>query len=99
MLLCLTMFISFCGIVYADSLKGDYVACVSEELFDLAIIAGVNKDKRAWDYLMENGCIVPKAGIPISVLDTTWTGKAKVRAYVGDQAIILWTNTENIHRN
>lgn len=93
------MLMSFCGTVYADSLKGGYGACISEDLFDQLTTAGVKQDKRAWDYLMNNGCIVPKAGIPISVLDATWTGTAKVRAYLGDQAIILWTNTENIQRN
>jgi len=88
-----------CPQYYADSLKGGYGACISEELFDQLTTAAVKKDERAWNYLMNNGCLIPKAGIPITILDTTWTGTAKVRAYVGDQAIILWTNTENVQRN
>jgi hypothetical protein len=84
--------------VQAASLKGGYGACVSKDLFDQFISASVEKDERAFQYLLKNGCIVTKAGIEVSVLDTTWTGTAKVRAYVGDSAIILWTNTENIQR-
>lgn len=81
---------------YAESLKGGYGACLTEDLFDQLTSAAVKKDERAWDYLLKNGCIITKAGIPVSVLDTTWTGRVKVRAYVGDQAIVLWTNIENI---
>ena len=81
----------------AASLKGGYWACVSEDLFDQIGMAAVKKDKNAVKYLIKNGCFGPKAGISISILDTSW-GTAKVRAYVGNQAIVLWTNTENINR-
>jgi hypothetical protein len=82
----------------AASLKGGFGACMSEDLFDQLISAAVSKDEQAWSYLLKNGCIITKAGISITVLDTTWTGTAKVRAYVGDQAVVLWTNLENINR-
>jgi len=72
----------------AASLKGGYWACVSEDLFDQIGMAAVKKDKNAVKYLIKNGCFGPKAGIPISVLNTSW-GTAKVRAYVGNQAIVL----------
>ena len=80
------------------TLKGGFAACVSEELFDQLAEAAVSEDKNAWNYLLGNGCIITKAGLSISVLDTSWTGTAKVRAYVGGQAIVLWTNIENIVR-
>jgi hypothetical protein len=83
---------------YASSLKGGYGACVSEELFDQLISASVNKDENSWNYLLKNGCIITKSGIQVSILDSTWTGTTKVRAYVGDTAVVLWTNTENIIR-
>ena len=83
---------------YAETLKGGYGACLSEDLSDQFISAAVKKDERALQYLLENACIVTKAGIQVSVLDRTWTGKAKVRAYVGDNAVILWTHIENIYR-
>jgi len=84
--------------VYAESLKGGYGACLSEDLFDQFTSAAVKKDERAFQYLLKNGCIITKAGIQVSVLDRTWTGTAKVRAYVGDSAVVLWTNIENIQR-
>jgi len=81
----------------AASIKGGYWACVSKDLFNQITAATVKGDVPAVKYLIKNGCFGPKAGIPISILDTSW-GTAKVRAYVGNQAIVLWTNTENINR-
>jgi hypothetical protein len=84
--------------VLAAEIKGGYAACLTEELFDQITQAAVRKDERGWNYLIGNGCIIPKSGISVSILKTTWTGKAKVRAYVGNDTIILWTNIENINR-
>ena len=78
------------------TLKGDYMACVSEELFDQIISAIRQNDRRAVDYLLEHGCIITKAGFPVSLIDSTWTGKARVRAYTGDDSIILWAPIEAI---
>ncbi|QUN06363.1 hypothetical protein KDN34_02540 [Shewanella yunxiaonensis] len=95
----LVVAIVFCAVqVQAETLKGGYGACLTEELFDQLSQAAVKKDEQGWQYLLNNGCIITKSGIQVSVLDTTWTGKAKVRAYVGDQAVVLWTNVENIQR-
>ena len=81
----------------AASLKGGYWACLSNDLFDQINTAGAKEDTKAIEYLLKNGCLVAKAGIQVSILDTSW-GTAKVRAYVGDRAFVLWTNTENIIR-
>jgi len=81
----------------AASIKGGYWACVSEDLFNQITAATVKRDVPAVKYLIKNGCFGPKAGISISILNTSW-GTAKVRAYLGNQAIVLWTNTENINR-
>ncbi|WKD28634.1 hypothetical protein NDQ72_01420 [Halomonas sp. KG2] len=70
---------------------GNYVACVSEDLLDQFVDAAVKNDNRAMNYLLNNGCTAPRSGIPVSVLDSSWTGTVHVRAYVGDQAIELWT--------
>jgi hypothetical protein len=88
----------FTSTAKAVSLKGGYGACLTEELFDQLMTASVENDDRGFQYLLNNGCIVPKAGIQVSVLDTKWTGRTKVRAYVGDDSVVLWTNTENIQR-
>ena len=82
----------------AETTKGGYPACLTKDLFDQITSALVKKDERAFEYLMKNGCLILKAGIQISVLDRTWTGTAKIRAYVGDDAVVLWTNVENIAR-
>lgn len=83
----------------AATLKGGYPACLTKDLLDQIIDAAINKDERGWKYLLQHGCIIAKAGIEVSVLDEyLWPGKAKVRAYVGDDAVILWTIIENINR-
>ena len=79
----------------AAHLKGSYPACLTEELLDEFTSAVVNKDERQFNYLLKNGCIIAKSGVPISILDRGWT-ISKVRVYVGDTSIILWTYNENI---
>jgi len=81
----------------AETLKGGYLACTSEEAFDQITTAIAKKDNNLFTYLLKNGCFQTKKGIPISVLDTSW-GTAKIRAYAGNQSFVLWTNTENIQR-
>ena len=74
-------------LVYSEMLKGGYVACLSEDLFDQYITAAVKEDKLALQYLLKNGCIITKTGIQVSVLDITW-GTAKIRVYIGDSAVV-----------
>lgn len=93
-----SMVIGFCGFVHADTLVGEYEACISKELLDELTTAIVREDKFAWNHLMKNGCIVTQEGVRITVLDTTWTGEAKVRAYIGNDSVILWTYKENIKK-
>lgn len=69
-------------------------ACVSEKLLDQLVSAVVDDDDKGVEYLLNNGCIIPRAGIEVSVLDRSWTGTTKVRAYIGDQAAVLWTVNE-----
>lgn len=69
-------------------------ACLTKDLLDQLISAAVERDERAMNYLLSNGCTIPRAGIPVSVLDRSWTGTTKVRAYIGDQAVELWTVRE-----
>jgi hypothetical protein len=77
-------------------LKGGYASCASESLIDEFSRAKIQKDERALNYLLQNGCIISKPNVPISVLDITLDGKVQVRAYVGDSTVILWTYRENI---
>lgn len=85
----------FAAPVQAAKFKGGHVACVSEALHDEIIDAMVRKDERGFKYLLQNGCIITRAGVPISILKRSWT-VYKVRAYVGDRGIVLWTARENV---
>jgi len=84
------------GPVTAETTKGGYAACVSEDLFNQVISAITKEDERGFQYLMNNGCVMLQSGLSLSVLDRTWTGTAKIRVYLGNDAMIVWTNTENI---
>ena len=82
---------------HAAELKGGYGACVTEELFEQLTSAMVSNDENSIDHLLNNGCIVTKSGIKITVLDNSLlSGVSKVRAYVGNNEVILWTDRENI---
>lgn len=83
--------------VSAQTLKGGYGACMSADLFDQFVSAQVKSDERALTYLLSNGCIVTKAGIPITIINVSW-GTVKVRAYSGDTSVVVWTNSENIRK-
>ena len=83
--------------VYAATTTGGYIACISEEKLDEFISAQVQNDKDGMEFLLKSGCTITKAGIKLSILDRSWT-VSKVRAYVGDSAVVLWTPNENISK-
>jgi hypothetical protein len=80
-----------------NTLKGGYGACVSEELFDQFVTFGVQKDMKGTEYLLKNGCFITKEGIEFSLIDRSFTGTSKIRVYINNDAIILWTNNENLN--
>ena len=84
----------------AESFVGGYGACTDEDSWSEFSLAGVKGDMKAIEYLIGSGkCIITSAGIQISVLDRTWTGTAKVRAYAPNgQSFIVWTANENIKK-
>ena len=95
-ILALVFILTFSSICTAAHLDGGYGACISEDLFKEWVNAATNKDLRSRDYLLENGCLYPKPGTTISVIDTN-RGIAKVRVFLKHKrTIILWTFIENI---
>jgi hypothetical protein len=75
---------------------GGYPACISENYFNQLLDAINDKDDYAINFLVSNTlCIVTKPDIPVTVLSNSW-GISKVRAYISNKSIILWTNSENI---
>lgn len=100
-----TILVLLLGVIFssaglADSLKGGYAACLTKEAFDNITTAIVKNDHRGTKYYLDAGlCVIPKAGLPISILDTSFfTGTAKVRVYLGKKSFDLWTVMENIVR-
>lgn len=83
----------------ADSLKGDSLACLSEDLYDQAVTAAVKKDMNAWRYLSKNGCMITKPSLSITILDLNLLSASKVRIYLGKQTLEVWTSFENIQRD
>jgi len=76
------------------TLKSGYAACLTESLFDEMSQSISRKDDNHKRYLLKNGCIFLRSGLTYSLLEKTWSGKAKVRAYSESDSFILWTNVE-----
>lgn len=74
-------------------------ACLTENLLDQIIDAAVSRNNAGVQYLLGNGCVVPRAGIQVSVIDTKiLRGKAKVRAFIDGRPVELWTTIEALSR-
>jgi len=86
------------SILIANSLKGGYPACTSKKDLSDFSMAGVKKDYRMMNYLVESGnCVITKKGIKIDILDSSiFSGNAKVRVWIGKTPVEVWTNIENI---
>ena len=81
--------------VSAETTVGGYAACTSENTYDEYITASIKGDDTALRYLSRS-CLILKKGLHVSVLDRTWTGTVKIRAYAGNDTIVLWTAMENV---
>ena len=97
-LLMVLICISFLQAELPATLKGGYPVCTTEEYFEQFISATVNKDIKMIKYLDSLGvCVISKKGLKVTVLDTSmFSGKAKIRAWLNNKPIILWTNLENV---
>lgn len=83
----------------ADSLNdGGYVGCLTEEYLDQFINAAIKNDNNGMNYLLNNSLCAPLSSkFEISVLENGFS-TVKVRVYVGDSAVELWTVREAISR-
>lgn len=84
------------GSVRAMTLKEGRAACASKEILEALAEAIQVNDQRAARTLMRRGCIRTPQGIPVSVLDATWTGIIKIRATIGAETAELWTLSESL---
>lgn len=73
-----------------------YGACLTRELMDQFSTAQAKDDTRAGDYLLQNGCTILSGGIPLTVIDRTWSFLAQVRVYIDSDAVELWVPAEAI---
>ena len=80
----------------AETTKGEYVACVTVQLFDRQKRAPAPKTERGFAQILKAGCGVLEHGLPISVLERDTRGRAKIRLYRDDGAIVLWTDVKEI---
>lgn len=84
------------AVISQPQFKADRVACLSKQLFDQSIEVAVRKDDAGLAYLLGHGCILPKAGTKVSILDSSM-GWYHVRAYSPDGiGVELWTTREAI---
>lgn len=80
----------------AQTLMKDKFACQTSEQFDQLYSAIAQDDKRGMRHMLENGCLFTSREADVSILDRTWTGKTKVRVYIGNDAAVLWTDANSI---
>ena len=95
---CLLMILCFKSII-GDTLKGGFPSCVTKEKFTQIMTAYARGNKIEYEYLLKNGCYFLPGGLKIAVLEQSlFKGYVKVRIFAGDQAVVMWTNLENIKR-
>jgi hypothetical protein len=83
----------------ATTLNGTKPACLSRALLEEITGAGNSGDRKAFAYLLQHGCIVPKPGIEVSLIDAGWDGVAKVRAYLpGGKSVVLYTKLQGLEK-
>lgn len=81
----------------AGTTLGGYPACVTEDYYDQMLDAVAKNDHPAMSHLLDVGCIVVKPGLTVTVLETDWTGTARIRVYFGaGESVEMWISTEGI---
>lgn len=83
----------------ADTLSGNLPVCDSAEHYLQVETALVKKDLNAWAWLINNKkCMVLWEGLPVSVLYRSWDGVNKLRVYIDDTAVIVYTGDMGVTR-
>lgn len=83
----------------ADTLKGGYPACVTEDLFNRISAAAAQHDYQVMEFLLQSGCFNTLKGQRVTLLDTkVWSGSARISIQGETRAFILWTDAGNIQK-
>lgn len=80
----------------AATTKSNTPMCLTEDKLDQLVKAAVASDERAFLYLLDNGCVLAKAGLPITVIKVGWLGTSKVRVYLDSGAVEVWISTSGL---
>ncbi len=95
-ILILALLIGLSGSANAATLKGGHLCCFTEQAFDELLEMAARGDRLGADYLVKSGrCFVSKEGVRISVIKSSWD-RVKVRAYVGDSAMVFWAQPQSV---
>lgn len=79
---------------YSAQFDGAYVGCVTQDALSEMQTAIMNQDRRQYDTLMGAVC-APLDGFEFSVVERGML-RSKVRVYVGDNSVLLWTVSEAV---
>ena len=89
------LLILFSYSVFAVTIKGHWPICLTRDLYDQIMKSETDQE---YQYLLKNGCLVPQSGLKITVLERDLSGRAKIRIFFGEEALIGWTYFKNIQR-
>lgn len=88
-----------CAPLFADTLRGGYPACLTKELYNQFMNAYMDQNEPELEYLLRSGCGFPQSGLKVALLDYSMLdAKAKVRIFIGDKAVVMWTHYKNVNR-
>lgn len=85
--------------VEANTLNGGYPACLTKKDLGDYSLAGMKSDTKMMLYLINNNkCMITKEGTRFDLIDSSlFSGSAKVRIWINDKPMELFTNIENIN--
>ncbi len=82
----------------ADTLLAGYPACSTRQAYSQYIEAATRSDDQAMASLLMGACLITRTDIPVSIVETTWTGQTRVRAFIDNHEVMLWTSVRHIQQ-
>jgi hypothetical protein len=80
------------------TMKAGQPACLTGDLLSQLSKAITDQDANAIGYLSENGCIVTKGGVPVTILESGTFGlTVHVRGYMGKHTADVWVYRDAIN--
>lgn len=76
----------------AQTIKGEYVGCLTKSALDEFTTAAINKDFRQMEALLGKTCVAIK-GREYSIVKSGFI-KSQIRVYAGGSSVVLWVPSE-----